>query len=77
MTGRKWTVPADAEETLCGKCRQPIYFVLTPNHKRMPVDCEAPECRAPTLGFDGHGVSHFETCPHAAHYSGRNRDTAP
>lgn len=73
MSGRQWAVPASAEQTHCTKCHAAIYFVRTPKGAQMPVDCNGSNGREPALGMDGVGVSHFETCPHANFYSGRNR----
>ena len=44
----------DGGETKCRSCGAPIFWVITPKGRRMPVD--------PT------DISHFATCPEAARW---------
>jgi hypothetical protein len=60
-------VPAGTQPGECRStnCRATIYWVLTGNGKRMPVDCDVPGGAEPTARESGQGVSHFATCADA------------
>jgi hypothetical protein len=63
----------------CERCdADDLYWILTKKGKRMLVDCGVKGGKLPRAenessdeGRDGRGVSHFATCPHAAHFSHR------
>lgn len=46
----KFDIPPNAEFTYCRGCNATIYWIITANSKRMPVDAD--------------GISHFATCSH-------------
>jgi hypothetical protein len=78
------TVPPDAGEKRCTSCDVLCYWGITKRGKATLVDCRHHELvpgleppRPPVRnhyaanepGTPGRGVSHFYTCPHAAHHS--------
>lgn len=52
---RTWPIPAGAKPTTCSSCPTAVYWILTENMKRMPIDAFGPTA----------GQSHFSTCPNA------------
>lgn len=57
-------VPTETDQAACKWCGAPVYWILTRNKKKMPVDCHAGiGCQTPTSERVGRGVSHFATCP--------------
>jgi hypothetical protein len=69
-------VPTETDQAACKWCGAPVYWILTRNKKKMPVDCHAGiGCQTPTTERVGRGVSHFATCPKAAQF--RQRPTTP
>lgn len=68
-----YEVPAATPVRSCSdrSCGASIYFVLTPKGARMPVDVDIEGGAAPTATEPGRGVSHYGTCPGAAHFSRR------
>jgi hypothetical protein len=48
---RTFPVPAGTKRSSCRTCSAPVFWIVTPRGKRMPVDPG--------------GVSHFETCAQA------------
>lgn len=71
VKGPWFDVPAGTKPSECRSCRATIYWIETPNGKRMPVDCDVDGGSEPWKGVpgdgerDGHGVSHFATCEQA------------
>jgi hypothetical protein len=67
MTRILFAIPAGTRPSLCSasSCRKTIYWIVTGNQKRMPVDVNVPEGKAPTRDEPGHGVPHWATCPEA------------
>lgn len=69
VKGPWFNVPAGTPEAECRSCHATVYWITTANGKRMPVDCEVEGAYGPdtsrdsALVQDGHGVSHFATCP--------------
>lgn len=61
--GPWFDVPAGTREAECRSCSAEVYWIVTKNDRRMPVDCSVPGGWAPTDKEGGHGVSHFSTCP--------------
>jgi hypothetical protein len=52
---RTFPIPEGATPVLCRSCGDSVFWILTPNMKRMPIDA-----------FGAHkGESHFATCPQA------------
>jgi hypothetical protein len=51
----------------CGSCQAKIIWLLTKNLKPMPVDADA-VLPADTKYDHKRHVSHFATCPNAAHH---------
>jgi len=47
-------IPEDAQPSKCRGCGETVYWIITRNGKRMPVDPD--------------GTSHFATCPSAERY---------
>lgn len=74
---RWYDVPAGTRVAECsGKnCGAEIYWIATPNGKKMPIDCDVDGGAEPSDTSDepGRGVSHFQTCADADRFSGRNR----
>lgn len=71
-----WAVPAGTREASCRSCDAPIYWTLTANGARVPIDCDADGAYPPTPTADGFGPSHFLTCTNPAPFSGKNRRTS-
>lgn len=74
MSERKavtFDVPMGTPPRRCDGCSATIFWVVTATGKRMPVDCNQPEGRAPTDASSGTGISHFATCPNAASFRKR------
>lgn len=46
----RYPIPPSEPQRACRSCTKPIYWIVTPAGKRMPVDPD--------------GVSHFVTCEH-------------
>lgn len=59
-----FAVPKGTLPSICkaASCRKPIYWVLTGNEKRMPVDVDVPDGKPPTKLLPGQGVPHWGTC---------------
>ncbi len=70
-----FTVPRDSEPATCRGCGAAIYWIRTRRGKLMPVDTRGAGGLEPMRDRDGHGVSHFATCPKADHY--RMKKPAP
>lgn len=86
--GKRWhwyTVPAGTRASQCRGCKAVIFWIENANGRKVPVDCDTVDGsnrpsepsnsangvqRAP---WDGHGVSHFQTCPDADQFSGRGK----
>jgi hypothetical protein len=61
-----YPIPDGAAPTTCSTCGETIFWILTPNMKRCPVEA-----------FGEHrGESHFAHCPQAAQHSRKNRKGA-
>jgi hypothetical protein len=85
--GPWFDVPAGTPEADCERCdADALYWTLTKNGKRMLVDCGVKGGQKPLdpatrrlvdesdgINEKGRGVSHFATCPHAAHFSRRSK----
>jgi hypothetical protein len=85
--GPWFDVPAGTAEADCERCdADGLYWILTKKGKRMLVDCAVTGAQRPfteaqlvergpfptdAINANGRGVSHFATCPHAAHFSRR------
>lgn len=67
-TPQFFDVPAGTRAAQCRSCKAVIYWIELPSGKRMPVDCDVDGAYEPTEREDGSGVSHFATCPDAAHH---------
>lgn len=85
-----YDVPAGTRSSICSgeSCGADIYWIITSNGKKMPVDCAVEGGHTPTAKLDplqldlvgevtierdGRGVSHFQTCTDADRFSGRGR----
>lgn len=64
-SGPWFDVPAGTPPASCRSCDEEVYWITTTHGKRMPVDCTIDGAYAPTDRANGHGVSHFATCPEA------------
>lgn len=73
-----YDVPAGAREAQCREatCKATIYWTLTSNGKKVPVDCEVDGGYEPTDREPGRGVSHFATCTAPNKFSGQTRGGA-
>lgn len=77
VKGPWFDVPGGTPAAECRSCSAEIYWITTPAGKRMPVDCDvdggySPDAtRGPALDPNGHGVSHFATCPQAGKWRQR------
>lgn len=62
-----YAIPAGTRLSTCSAntCQKPIYWILTGNQKRMPIDTNVPDGKAPTGSDPGQGVPHWATCPEA------------
>lgn len=56
---KRFEIQEGAELKKCSSCQRPIYWIVTPNKKRMPVNPD--------------GTSHFGNCPHSEVWSGSSR----
>lgn len=71
VNGPWFDVPAGTRPSECRSCKATVFWIETDYGKRMPVDCDVaggyePGPRSPRGDhLDGHGVSHFSTCPDA------------
>lgn len=65
-----FTVPAGTQPAECGgrSCRATIYWIVTGNGRRMPVDVDVEGGHEPSEQEDGQGVSHFASCPDAQQF---------
>lgn len=73
MRGQLYDVPVGTRAAKCARCPMLGYWIQTATGARLLIDCTAPTGTSPTATSDGVGVSHFETCPAASVFSGRNR----
>ena len=66
-----FTVPAGTPASECRGCKATVYWIVTENDRRMPVNCDVPGGVRPVrFGGDaakdkGRGLSHFADCPNA------------
>jgi hypothetical protein len=68
--GPFFVVPAGTRASECRSrnCRAEVYWIVTDNNRRMPVDCDVPGGSEPTAREPGQGVSHFATCADADNF---------
>jgi hypothetical protein len=45
-----------------------MYWIDTPNGKRLPLDLAHVDSVAPTTTTDGRGTAHWASCPNADHH---------
>jgi hypothetical protein len=71
-TTQWFTVPAGTPASECRGCKATVYWIVTENDRRMPVNCDVPGGTRPirfpsssgaTLMDNGRGLSHFADCP--------------
>lgn len=74
MTRILYAIPAGMQESTCSaeSCQKPIYWILTANQKRMPIDANVPDGKQPTRSDPGQGLPHWATCPEAHSFKRRN-----
>jgi hypothetical protein len=77
VKGPWFVVAAGTPASECRSCHERVYWIVTAAGKRMPVDVDVEGGYAPDAGrveheldINGHGVSHFATCPFAAQHRG-------
>jgi hypothetical protein len=61
--GPWFDVPAGTRPSQCRSCKAVVYWIETAAGRKMPVDVDVPGGYEPRVGEEGHGVSHFSTCP--------------
>ncbi len=70
------TVPAGTPSAECRGCKATVYWIVTENDRRMPVNCDVPGGLRPirftgggaTMKDNGRGLSHFADCPQATRF---------
>jgi hypothetical protein len=67
MSAVLYAIPAGTRSAVCSaaSCRKTIYWILTGAKKRMPIDVNVPDGKAPTDSEPGQGVPHWGTCSEA------------
>lgn len=65
-TVKFFTIPAGTNASRCRSCDQVVYWITTPNDRKMPVSVEPDGAYDPTAHAEGQGISHFVDCPNAA-----------
>lgn len=58
-----FTIPAGTRSRPCTTCDEPIFMVMQPSGKYLPVSCDWDGAYEPTARESGEGISHFVTCP--------------
>lgn len=68
-----WPVPADFETTACKGCGAIIAWGKTDKGRNVPLSMNSPHVARDKSGTPIQAPSHFQECPAANQFSGRNR----
>jgi hypothetical protein len=52
---RTWPIPPGVRPSMCSSCAAPVFWIVTENNRRMPIDAEGATA----------GQSHFASCKYA------------
>lgn len=67
-------VPAGTPPAECRGCKQTVYWIITENDRRMPVNCDVPGGLRPVrfggsaAKDKGRGLAHWIDCPRAGDF---------